>query len=229
MTKKEALKLFEDQKIRAMWDDEQEKWYFSIVDVVAVLSGSTNAKAYWIKLKQRIKVEGNEIVTNCHSLKLRAEDGKMRMTDMADTEQLFQIIQFMPSTMKEAFMVWMAQVATERLRQMQDDERHMEQILNADGRFVKGSLKVHFPGVMLDPRFLLNLLVEASAMELVKNENPKGLKENANVARRGGSVAKTARNQLESQLGRSVVTSLNAKDYLKSLDKGEDGQENTEE
>ncbi len=93
MTKKEALQLFEQRKVRTVWDDEEEKWYFSVVDVVEVLTESRDATAYWRKLKQRLKEEGNETVTNCHGLKLRAADGKMRLTDVADTEQLFRIIQ----------------------------------------------------------------------------------------------------------------------------------------
>ena len=111
MTKREISKLFEDKKIRTVWDDEQEKWYFSIVDVVGVLTDSVDATAYWRKLKQRLKQEGNETVTNCHALKLRAADGKMRMTDVADTEQLFRIIQSVPSPKAEPFKLWMAHVA----------------------------------------------------------------------------------------------------------------------
>ena len=96
MTKKQAIQLFEERKVRTVWDDEQEKWYFSIVDVCGVLTDSKDATAYWRKLKQRLKAEGNETVTNCHALKLRAADGKMRLTDVADTEQLFRIIQSIP-------------------------------------------------------------------------------------------------------------------------------------
>ena len=97
MTKKETLKLFEERKVRTVWDDEKEKWYFSIVDVVSVLTDSVDATAYWRKLKQRLKEEGNETVTNCHGLKMKATDGKMRLTDVADTEQLLRIIQSIPS------------------------------------------------------------------------------------------------------------------------------------
>ena len=111
MTKQEALKLFEDKKVRTVWDDEQEKWYFAIVDVIAILTESLDPKAYWRKLKQRLKEEGNESVTNCHTLKLRAADGKMRLTDVADTEQLFRIIQSVPSPKAEPFKQWMARVA----------------------------------------------------------------------------------------------------------------------
>lgn len=130
MTKKEAIKLFEERKVRTVWDDKEEKWYFSIVDVVAILAESkdyTTARKYWNKLKQRLKEEGNETVTNCHQLKLRAADGKMRLTDVADTEQLFRLIQSIPSPKAEPFKQWMAQVASTRLDQLQDPELSIQQ------------------------------------------------------------------------------------------------------
>ena len=129
MTKKQAIKLFEEKKVRTVWDDEQEKWYFSIVDVCDVLTESKDATAYWRKLKQRLKAEGNETVTNCHALKLRAADGKMRLTDVADTEQLFRLIQSIPSPKAEPFKVWMAQVASQRLDQLQDPEKSIDQAI----------------------------------------------------------------------------------------------------
>jgi hypothetical protein len=129
MTKKEALQLFEQKKVRTVWDDQEEKWYFSIVDVCGVLTDSKDVTAYWRKLKQRLKEEGNETVTNCHGLKLRAADGKMRMTDVADTEQLFRIIQSIPSPKAEPFKQWMAQVASQRLDQMQDPELNIDQAI----------------------------------------------------------------------------------------------------
>ena len=116
MTKQQSLQLFEQRKVRTVWDDEAEKWYFSVVDVVAVLTDSIDPAAYWRKLKQRLKAEGNESVTNCHGFKLKAADGKMRMTDVADTEQLFRIIQSVPSPKAEPFKQWMAQVANSRQR-----------------------------------------------------------------------------------------------------------------
>jgi len=129
MTKQQAIQLFEQKQVRTVWDEEQEKWYFSIVDVVAVLSDSVDATAYWRKLKQRLKAEGNETVTNCHSLKMRAIDGKQRLTDVADTEQLFRLIQSIPSPKAEPFKQWMANVASERLDQMQDPELSIEQAM----------------------------------------------------------------------------------------------------
>ena len=129
MTKREIPKLFEDRKIRTIWDDEEEKWYFSIVDVVGVLTDSDNPQTYWRVLKNRLKKEGNETVTNCNGLKLRAADGKMRMTDVADTEQLFRIIQSIPSPKAEPIKQWMAHVASERLDQMQDPELSIQQAM----------------------------------------------------------------------------------------------------
>ena len=130
MSQKEALQLFEERKVRTIWDDEQEKWYFSIIDVVAVLTEQTDllkARKYWNKLKQRLLDEGNQTVTNCHQLKMRASDGKMRLTDVADQEQLFRLIQSVPSPKAEPFKQWMAQVASQRLDQMQDPELSIEQ------------------------------------------------------------------------------------------------------
>ena len=129
MTQKEAVQLFEERKVRTVWDSEQEKWYFSIVDVVGILTESTDGRKYWNKLKQRLKEEGNETVTNCHQLKLKATDGKMRMTDVANTEQLFRLIQSIPSPKAEPFKLWMAQVAKERLDQLQDPELSIEQAM----------------------------------------------------------------------------------------------------
>ena len=127
MTQHNVIKLFEAKKVRTIWDDKAEKWYFSIVDVVAVLTDSIDATAYWRKLKQRLKAEGSETVTNCHGLKLRAADGKLRLTDVADTEQLFRLIQSIPSPKAEPFKLWMAQVASTRLEQMQDPEKSIDQ------------------------------------------------------------------------------------------------------
>ena len=129
MNKKESIQLFEDKQVRTVWDAGQEKWYVSIVDVVAVLTNSADANAYWRKLKQRLKAEGNETVTNCHGLKLLAADGKMRMTDVADTEQLFRLIQSIPSPKAEPFKLWLAQVASERLDEMQDPELSIDRAL----------------------------------------------------------------------------------------------------
>ena len=129
MTRHNQIQIFEEKKVRTVWDDAEEKWYFSIVDAVAVLTDSVDPTAYWRKLKQRLKAEGNETVTSCHGLKMKAPDGKMRMTDVADTEQLFRLIQSIPSPKAEPFKLWMAQVAADRLDQMQDPELGIEQAL----------------------------------------------------------------------------------------------------
>jgi hypothetical protein len=276
MVKNQAIRLFEDRKVRTIWDDVEEKWYFSIVDVCGVLTDSKDPTAYWRKLKQRLKAEGNETVTNCHALKMRAADGKMRLTDVADTEQLFRLIQSIPSPKAEPFKRWMAQVAAERLGQMQDPELSIEQAVEDYRRLgyseswinqrlksievrklltdewkrggvegqqyasltdiitaawsgrttkqykhLKGLHKENLRDNMTNVELLLNSLAEASATEISKKENPKGYGQNADVAKRGGHVAKAARNQLESQLGHSVVTSLNAKDYFKGIEQEE--------
>lgn len=122
MTKKDAIKVFEDKKIRTVWDDKTEEWYFSVIDVIAVLTDSDNPRKYWSVLKTRLKKEGNETATNCSQLKMPAPDGKMRLTDVATTEQLFRLIQSIPSPKAEPFKLWMAQVAKERLDEMQDPE-----------------------------------------------------------------------------------------------------------
>ncbi|MCQ2204419.1 MAG: Bro-N domain-containing protein, partial [Bacteroidales bacterium] len=125
MTKKQEIQLFEDKKVRSVWDSETEQWYFSIVDVCCILTDQpdlSHARNYWKVLKHRLLKEGCEQVTNCNQLKLLAEDGKMRLTDVATTEQLFRIIQSIPSPKAEPFKQWMAQVASQRLDQMQDPE-----------------------------------------------------------------------------------------------------------
>ena len=126
---KNEIQLFEDQKIRVAWDAEREEWYFSIVDVVTVLTNSTDPTAYWRKLKQRLKAEGNETVTNCHALKMRAADGKNRLTDVADTEQLLRIIQSIPSKKAEPFKAWLAMVGRERIEETIDPEQAIDRAL----------------------------------------------------------------------------------------------------
>ncbi len=129
MARQEIEKAFDKRKIRSVWDDEAGKWYFSVVDVIAVLTDSDNPAVYWRVLKKRLKDEGNETVTNCNGLKLRAEDGKMRLTDVADQEQMFRIIQSIPSPKAEPFKLWMAHVAAERIDQIQDPELSIQQAL----------------------------------------------------------------------------------------------------
>lgn len=129
MTQQNAIKVFEEKKVRTLWDSETEEWYFSIVDVVAVLTDSPNPRKYWSVLKKRLKKEGNELTTNCSQLKMQATDGKKYLTDVADTEQLLRLIQSIPSPKAEPFKLWMARVASERLNQIQDPELSIDQAL----------------------------------------------------------------------------------------------------
>ena len=260
--------------MRTIWDDSHEKWYFSIVDVVAILADSKDfltARKYWNKLKERLKKEGNETVTNCNALKLKATDGKMRLTDVADNEQLFRLIQSIPSPKAEPFKLWMAEVASTRIDQLQDPERSIEQAV-ADYRRLgyseawinqriksievrkeltdewkrtgvkegveyatltdiitqqwsgfttkeykqyKGLKKENLRDNMTNLEMAFNILAEASTTELSKQRDPQGVEEQKKVAKEGGSVAKVARKQLETQLGRSVISPTKAKDYLK--------------
>ena len=129
MTQKQSLKLFEERNVRTIWDDTQEKWYFSVVDVIAILTDSATPRNYWKVLKNRLKKEGNESVTNCNQLKLLSSDGKRYLTDVADQEQLFRIIQSVPSPKAEPFKQWMAMVASQRIDQMQDPELSIQQAI----------------------------------------------------------------------------------------------------
>ena len=273
MTKKQAIQLFQERKVRTAWDDQEEKWYFSVVDVCGVLTDSKDAltaRKYWNKLKQRLKEEGNETVTNCHQLKMLAADGKMRLTDVADTEQLFRIIQSIPSPKAEPFKQWIAQVASQRIDQMQDPELSIEQAIIDYKRLgysdawinqriksievrkeltdewkrtgvqegleyasltdiitrewsgfstkqykqFKGLKKENLRDNMTNLEIALNILAEASATELSKQRDPKGFNAQKRVAKDGGSVAKAARNQLESKLGHSIISPAKASDYL---------------
>ena len=280
MTRKQMIKLFGEKNIRTVWDDKEEKWYFSIVDVVSVLTDSKDPTAYWRKLKQRLKEEGNETVTNCHGLKLKAADGKMRMTDVADQEQLFRLIQSIPSPKAEPFKQWMAQVASTRVDQMQDPELDIQQAI-ADYKRLgysdnwinqriksievrkeltdewkrtgvkegleyasltdiitkewsgmttkqykqhKGLKKENLRDNMTNLEMAFNILAEASATELSKQRDPQGYSQQKGVAKDGGSVAKVAREKLESQLGHTIISSAKASDYLPP-DKDADAKE----
>ena len=278
MTKKESLQLFETKKVRTIWDDEQEKWYFAIVDVVAVLTEQNDyqtSRNYWKVLKNRLKNEGNETVTNCNQFKLQAADGKMRLTDVADTEQLFRLIQSIPSPKAEPFKIWMSQVASNRLEQMQDPELSIEQAMadykrlgysdswinqrlksieirkeltdewNRTGviegyqyatltdiitqewsgfktkeyKQFKGLKKESLRDNMTNVELILNSLAEASTTEISKQKDPSGFEENKVVAKEGGEVAKIAREQLEAKIGKTIISSKNAKDFTQLPDK----------
>lgn len=266
MTQRESLKLFEERKVRSVWDDVTEEWYFSVVDVVGVLTDSADSAAYWRKLKQRLKEEGNETVTNCHGLKLTAADGKKRLTDVATPQQMFRIIQSIPSPKAEPFKQWMAQVAATRIDQAQDPELSIQQAVIDYKRLgysdvwinqriksievrkaltdewqrsgvngqqyaaltdiitqewsgfntkaykqFKGLKKEGLRDNMTNLELALNTLAEAATTELSQEKNPKGLWQNMEVAKKGGSAAKAARNSLEANLGRSIISPKNAK------------------
>lgn len=270
---KEKLNLFNDKSVRTIWSEEHEKWYFSVVDTIAVLTDSDyqTARTYWKVLKHRLSKEGNQTVTNCNQLKLHAPDGKMRLTDVADTEQLLRIIQSIPSPKAEPFKVWMAQVAATRLDQLQDPELSIDQAVvdykrlgysdawinqrirsieirkeltdewqkggvqpqqyatltdiitkgwsgytTKQYKALKNLKKENLRDHMTNLELVLNSLAEASTTELARKHNPKGLSENTAVAKQGADVAKVARENLEQQLGKTIVSELNAKD-LKRL------------
>lgn len=253
--------------MRTAWDTDEEKWWFSIVDVVSVLTDSPNPNNYWKVLKHRLIKEGNETVTNCNQLKLQAPDGKMRLTDVADTEQLFRIIQTIPSPKAEPFKRWMAQVAAKRIDQMQDPELSFEQAV-ADYRRLgyseawinqrmrsievrkhltdewkragveegqqfasltdiiyrqwsgltakeykqlKGLKKENLRDNMTDLEIAINMLAEATTTQISRNENPRGMAESADIAKRGGAVANNARKAVEKEIGQPVVSTMNAK------------------
>ena len=269
MAQEEAIKLFEGKQVRYVWDDEAQKYYFSVVDVIQVLTDSIDGRKYWNKLKQRLKAEGNETVTNCHQLKLKATDGKQRLTDVADTEQVLRLIQSVPSKKAEPFKLWLAHLGQERLNQLQDPELSIEQAIKDYRRLgyseewinqriktieirkgltdewkrggmeedrdyailtdilskawsgmstreykeFKGLRKESLRDNMTNVELMLNGLAEAAATEMSKRENPKGFAENANIAHRGGNVAHVAREQLEQELGESVISSKRAVNF----------------
>lgn len=270
----DKLQKFEDQSIRTAWDEEQEEWYFSVVDVVEALTEQKTprgASNYWAKLKQRLKAEGaNELLTNCQQLKMKASDGKRRLTDVATTEQLLRIIQSIPSKKAEPFKMWLAQVGRERIEEIIDPELTIERALatyakkgypaewinqrlqtirarkeltdawkdhgvqegkeyailtdevtkawsgmnTRQYKNLKGLKKENLRDNMSTLELALNMLAEATTTELVKVQNPQGLEANKSVAQQGGHIAGTARENIEAQTGRSVITSGNAKSLM---------------
>ena len=273
-----SIQLFDNKRIRTQWDAEKEKWYFSVVDIVEVLTGSVDyqtARKYWNKLKQRLREEGNESVTNCHQLKLPASDGKYYKTDVADQAGMFRLIQSIPSPKAEPIKQWIAQVASERIDEMQDPElaiergyeyyrrkgygeKWIEQRMQGkatrkeltdewkrcgvqDNQYAtltdiitkewsgfttreykefKGLKKENLRDHMTNLETAINTLAEAFTTELSKKNNPTTLSENKTVAKAGGKVAKQTRDNMEAQLGRSIVTRNNAKGINAPKDKG---------
>ena len=271
---KGQIQIFEDRRVRTLWDEQEEDWYFSIVDVVAILTDQTEnkkASTYWSVLKGRLRKEGaDQPLTKCKKLKMLSADGKSHPTDAATAETLFRIIQSIPSKKAEPFKQWMAQIAAQRLNQMQDPELSIEQAivdykrLGYSDRWInqrvqtirarkeltdewnragvkkgqqyatltdiitkewsgkttrqykafKGLKKESLRDNMTTMELALNMLAEAATAEISRAENPKGFKQSANVAHKGGKIAAETRTRIENQTGRSVVSPEKASDYL---------------
>ena len=269
-----GIQLFDGKKVRFVWDEEQEKYYFSIVDVVQVLTDSVDGRKYWNKLKQRLKAEGNESVTNCHQLKLLASDGKKYKTDVADLEQLFRLIQSVPSKKVEPVKQWLAQLGSQRIDQMIDPELtfqmavedyrrqgYSDKWINERMRSIemrkeltdewkrsgiteqrdfailtnvltqawsgmntrqyksyKGLTKENLRDNMTNIELALNTLAEVATTEYSRQSNPTTMEESKRIAREGGEVARDARKTIEKRLGRTVISSEKASDYLRPIE-----------
>ena len=263
------IKIFEGNQIRSVWDNVKEEWYFSVVEVVGTLTESKDPGAYWRKLKQRLKEEGSEVVTFCHGLKLKAADGKMRESDVADMQGIFRIIQSVPSPKAEPFKMWLAEVGKERLDEIVDPELTIERALETylrkgysrewinqrlqaiqvrkeltdswqehgvkegleyailtneiskawsgmttrEYKDFKGLKKQNLRDNMSTTELILNMLAETATKDIANASNPQGLKENKKVAKRGGNVAKVAKETLEQETGKPVITTKNAIDF----------------
>ena len=266
MSEDNQIQLFQGQQVRYIWDEEKEQYFFSVVDVIQVLTDSTTPRRYWSDLKRKLQAEGSEVYEKIVQLKLPASDGKMRLTDVATVEQLFRLIQSVPSKKAEPFKLWLAEVARERFEQLQDPELSIEQAIRDYRRLGyseawinqriktievrkgltdewkrggmredrdyalltdiiskawsgmttreykahKGLRKESLRDNMTNVELMLNGLAEAAATELSQRENPQGLQANAQVAQRGGNVAYVAREQLEQELGRTVISNKRA-------------------
>ena len=262
----DKLQLFENKAIRTAWDEEKEEWYFSIVDVVAVLTDSPNPQTYWRVMKKRLKDEGNETVTTCNALKMTAADGKKRLTDVATTEQLLRIIQSIPSPKAEPFKLWLAEVGRERIEETIDPEQAIDRALETylkkgytrewinqrlqaiqvrkeltdewqdrgvkkgveyailtdeitrawsgmttrQYKKLKGLKKENLRDNMSTTEIILNMLAETSTKDISQASKPETFEENIEVARRGGNVAGIAKQALEAETGKPVITSQNA-------------------
>lgn len=262
------IKIFENQQVRTAWNEDEEEWYFSVVDVCRVLAGSTSKDpgAYWRKLKQRLKDEGSEVVTNCHGLKMPASDGKLRQTDVLSTKNILRLVQSIPSPKAEPFKMWLAQVGSERLDEIADPEKaikraadfyrakgYTEKWINQrlqtiemrkeltdewktrgiekgkdfailtnemtkawsglsvkEYKNLKGLKKENLRDNMTNLELVLNMLAEVSTTALSKSKEPNTFNENLQVAKEGGNVARNARTDIESRIGESVISPLNA-------------------
>ena len=265
-----SIQLFEDQKIRTAWDAEKEEWYFSIIDVISVLTGTANPRRYWSDLKRKLKAEGaNELYEKIVQLKMLSSDGKRYKTDVANTEQLLRIIQSIPSPKAEPFKAWLAMVGKERIEETIDPEQAIDRALDTylkkgyseewihqrllairirneltdewkkrgvqkgkeyailtdeisrawsgmtTGQYkrLKGLTKENLRDNMTDLELVLTMLAEASTTDISKTAKPQTLEENKQVAKRGGKVAGIARQALEAETGKPVITEKNAFDF----------------
>jgi len=266
MTNESDIKLFENKKVRSHWDEKEEQWYFSVIDVVEILTESSNPRDYWFKMKLRIKSEdGLELSTVCRQFKLKAADGKMRVTDVADAETLLRIIQSIPSPKAEPFKQWLAKVGYERMQEISDPGQSIDrarenwQRLGRSEKWIQqrmtgqetrnkltdywkdSGVKEHNEFALLtniihqewtgltvkkhkdlknlksqnlrdhmsEAELIFTALAELSTRQIAEAEKAKGLQENAKASKKGGSVAKNARKELESKTGKSVVTGEN--------------------
>ena len=272
-----AIQLFEGKNIRIVWDPEKEKYYFSVVDIVQVLTDSADARKYWNKLKQRLKEEGNESVTNCHQLKLPSSDGKKYLTDVADMEQILRLIQSIPSKKAEPVKRWLAEVGSQRIDQMIDPELTFQMAVEdyrrqgysdkwienrlksirtrneltdewkrsgvteqkdfailtniltkawsgmttGEYKQYKGLTKENLRDNMTTLELALNTLAEAATTEISRNQNPRTMEESKRVAQSGGNAAKAARQEVEKQIGHSIVSKERASDYIRPIEEGE--------
>lgn len=276
------IKIFEGNQIRSVWDNDKKEWYFSVVDVVGTLSDSKDPGAYWRKLKQRLKEEGSEVVTFCHGLKLKAADGKLRESDVADMQGIFRIIQSVPSPKAEPFKMWLAEVGKERLDEIVDPELTIERALETylrkgysrewinqrlqaiqvrkeltdswqdhgvkegleyailtneiskawsgmttrEYKDYKGLKKQNLRDNMSTTELILNMLAETATKDIANASNPQGLEENKKVAKRGGNVAKVAKETLEQETGKPVITTKNAIDFERLINDVAEGLQN---
>lgn len=268
-------KIFNNETIRTVWDKDDEKYYISVVDIVGVISESKDGRKYWNKLKQRLKEEGNETVTNCHQLKLKAQDSKYRLTDVVDIEGMFRIIESIPSKNAEPIKVWLAKLGSERIDEVFDpsisvqrgidlyrtkgydeawiskrikgmqDRKRLTDVWKDGGinenkeyailtneiykswsgmtakefKQFKGLRKESLRDNMSDIEVTLADLGEIATREIAKKHNPRGLKENIEMARRGGKIANNARVDLEREIGEKVITNNNNLNYKYISDK----------
>jgi hypothetical protein len=275
MEKNTSIKLFEQKQVRSLWSDDEEKWYFSIVDTVGVLTDSPNPNNYWKVLKHRLIKEGSQLVTNCNQLKMLSADGKYYKTDVADTEQLFRLIQSIPSPKAEPFKLWIAKVARERIDEIEDPEIGIDRLMETylkkgyskewinqrlksievrkdltDEWETRGVKKGQEYAILTDEitkawsgfsvkqyknhkdlkkenlrdnmtnlELVLNMLAEASTVEISKEKKPKTFNQNKIIAKQGGTIAGNTRKEIEEKSGKKVVSSISAKKLLQDKTK----------